>query len=481
VSEAQRLSRRDFFRRWIPAVGEPSPEEELAALTIAEAGRRMAARDLSPVEVMRAVLARIQRLEPKIGAFVTLADPERCLDLAREAEAEMGEGRYRGKLHGIPVAVKDTHYTRTLATTARSPLLASFVPALDATVVTRLEQAGAILVGKTNLPEWSFGGATPGTHNPWDVTRDPGGSSGGSAAAVAADLILGSTGGDTSGSIRSPAMACGVVGFKPTFGRVSCHGVVPISWTLDHVGPITKCVEDAAALLGGIAGYDPRDPNSAPYPVPVFTARLRSGIKGWAIGIPPEGVLATYAADALRAFQQALTVLRELGATVREVPPPATFSAAQACQRVIRIAEAAAYHRQYLTLPAERYGAGSTVRRQVVAGSLIPVPAYQRAQQVRGVFIRQLQQTFAGIDVYMTPGWRTIADPTGFPSSPALSAMFNLSGFPAIVVPAGFTADEPPLPIGIQVAGRPFEEDVVLAAAYAYEQATEWHTRKPPL
>jgi Asp-tRNA(Asn)/Glu-tRNA(Gln) amidotransferase A subunit family amidase len=272
-----------------------------------------------------------------------------------------------------------------------------------------------------------------------------------------------------------------VVGFKPTFGRVSCYGVVPISWTLDHVGPIAKCVEDAAVLLGGIAGPDPNDPNSVFEAVPVFTARLRRGVRGWTIGIPPESILMTHATDALAAFHAALDVFRQLGAAVRELPLPTSFTAAQACQRVIRITEAAAYHRQYLTRPPEDYGVGSTVRRQVVAGSLIPTTVYERAQQVRGVFIRQMWEMFSEIDVYATPSWRTALDPTGFPSGPVLSAMFNLSGFPAIVVPAGFTTDERPLPLGIQLAGRPFEEDVVLGAAHAYEQATAWHTRKPPL
>jgi aspartyl-tRNA(Asn)/glutamyl-tRNA(Gln) amidotransferase subunit A len=479
VTDEGRVSRRDFLRRWSPPTSGVA-DEPLAQLTIADAGRRIAGRDLSPVELMRAVLTRIQRVEPVIGAFRALADAERCLDAARQAEIEIGEGRYRGKLHGIPVAVKDTHYTRTLPTTAASPILQGFVPAFDATVVRKLEDAGAILMGKTNLPEWSFGGGTPGTHNPWDSSKDPGGSSGGSAAAVAADLVLGATGGDTSGSIRSPAIACGVGGVKPTFGRVSCYGVVPISWTLDHAGPIAKTVEDAAILLTSIAGHDPRDVNSAQNPVPVFTARLRRGIRGWTIGIPPAAMLDTHPPDILRAFDTALDVLRGLGATVREIPLPSIFPAAQASQRVIRIAEAAAYHRQYLILRPDLYGSG-TVRRQVLAGSLITANAYQRAQQVRRVFIQQLWEMFEDLDVYATPSWRTAADSQGFASAPVQSGMFNLSGFPAIVLPAGFTDDDRPLPIGLQIAGRPFEEDVVLAAAQAFEQATDWHTRKPPL
>ncbi len=481
MTDQGRVTRRDFFRLWSRPGGVGSVDEAPALLTIAEAGRRMAARHLSPVELLRAVLSRIRRLEPSVGAFLALTDAERCLEAARQVELEIAEGRYRGKLHGIPVAVKDTHYTRALPTTASSPILAGFQPEFDATVVRKLEEAGAILVGKTNLPEWSFGGATPGTLNPWDLGRDPGGSSGGSAAAVAADLVLGATGGDTSGSIRSPSIACGVVGLKPTFGRVSCHGVIPISWTLDHVGPIAKSVEDAAILLTAMAGHDPWDPNSAKEPVPVFTARLRRGIRGWTIGTPPASVLDTQPPDIRQAYEAALDVLRGLGATVREVPLPPIFPAAQASHRVIRIAEAAAYHRPYLTLQPEHYGPSSSIRRQLLAGSLISAAAYQRAQQVRRVLIHQLWEVFEEIDVYATPGWRTASDPMGFPSGPVLSAMFNLTGFPALVLPAGFTEDEPPLPLGFQIVGRPFEEDVVLAAAHAYEQATDWHHRKPPL
>jgi Asp-tRNA(Asn)/Glu-tRNA(Gln) amidotransferase A subunit family amidase len=481
LSDQRRLSRRDFLGSWRRSATTPGGDETPAGLTIAEAGRRLASRELSPVELTQAVLNRVQRLDPLVGAYVTRIDPERCLDLARQAETDIGEGRYRGKLHGIPFAVKDTHYTTAMPTTAGSPLLEGYTPRFDATVVSRLEQGGAILIGKTNLPEWSFGGGTPGTHNPWDLDSDPGGSSGGSAAAVAADLVLGATGGDTSGSIRSPALICGVVGFKPTYGRVSCYGVVPISWSLDHVGPVVKCVEDAAIVLGGIAGPDPNDANSAAAPVPVFTARLRRGIRGWTIGTPPESAIAQHDAESLGAFGAALQVFRQLGATVREVPLPTLFPAAQATQRIIRIAEAAAYHRQYLHRPPEDYGVGSAVRRQVVAGSLISSAAYQRAQQVRAAFIRQMREMFAEIDVYVTPGWRTSLNPRAYASSPPLSSMFNLCGFPALVLPAGFTNADSIRPLGVQIVGRPFEEDVVLAAAYAYEQATDWHTRKPDL
>jgi aspartyl-tRNA(Asn)/glutamyl-tRNA(Gln) amidotransferase subunit A len=429
---------------------------------------------------MGGVLARIDRLEPQVGAFVTRVDPEACLAQAREAEAEIQARGYRGKLHGIPLGVKDTHYTAGIRTTARSPILGDFVPEWDATVVTKLKAAGAIIVGKTNLPEFSMGGATPGTHNPWDLRDDPGGSSGGSAAAIAADMLIGATGGDTGGSIRSPSIRCGVVGLKPTYGRVSLRGIVPISWSLDHVGPITKTVEDAALLLNGIAGHDPEDATSSRAPVPVYNARLRRGVRGWRIGVPGNALLEGQSAENLGAFAAALEVFRGRGATVQEIALPSTFGASYACQRIIRIAEAAAYHRHFLRSAAD-YGSGSTVRRQVLAGSLLSSSVYQRAQQVRAVFIREMRTLFEEIDVMVTPGWETSADTRGFASAPLLSAMWNLCGFPAIVIPAGFTSGTAGRPLGIQIAGRPFEEETILTAAHTFEQATEWHTRRPEL
>jgi len=477
-----RVSRRAFLRGVGIRAGsrDEPPDERLARLTIAQAGRMIASRELSPVDLMRGLLARIERLEPVVGAFATLADPEQCLNQAREAEAEIQARGYRGKLHGIPVGVKDTHYTAGLRTSASSPILGSFVPTWDATVVTKLKAAGAIIVGKTNLPEWSMGGGTPGTHNPWDLEGDPGGSSGGSAAAIAADLLLGATGADTGGSIRSPAIRCGVVGLKPTYGRVSLRGIIPISWSLDHVGPIAKTVEDAALLLNGIAGHDPGDRTSSREPVPVYNARLRRGVRGWNIGVPPRDLVESQSPDAVAAFEAALEVFRGRGATVREVTLPKTFGAVYACQRIIRIAEAGAAHRPYLRSGAE-YGAQSTVRRQVLAGSVLPAASYQRAQQVRAVFISEMRELFADVDVMVTPGWETSADPRGFPSAPLLSVMWNLCGFPAIVLPAGFTSGSPSRPLGIQIAGRSFEEETILTAANTFEQATEWHLRKPEL
>jgi aspartyl-tRNA(Asn)/glutamyl-tRNA(Gln) amidotransferase subunit A len=471
------LSRRDFLRG--RAVLGARRSEELSSLAMAEAARQIAARGISPVDLMRAVLARIERLESRVGAFVTLLDREQCLELASEAEREIETGGYRGRLHGMPVGVKDTHYTEGIPTTARTPILDDFVPRYDATVVARLKAAGAIVIGKTNLPEWSFGGATPGTRNPWNLELDPGGSSGGSAVAVAAGMLMGATGGDTSGSVRLPASVCGVVGLKPTYGRVSRHGIIAISWSLDHVGPIAKCVEDAALLLGAIAGYDPRDRTSSRRAVPDYAARLQAGIHRWKIGVPAPALLEAYDRDTRNAFYEALQVFRDQGAMVHEVAMPRTFFASQACQRIIRIVEAAAYHRRYLRTAAD-YGPSSDVRLQTLAGSLLPAAAFVRAQQVRASFVRELRAVFSAIDVFVTPARETVGPPGPSGARP-LNTMFNLSGFPAISIPAGFSTDPPGLPLGIQIAGRPFEEETILTAAYAYEQATDWHERRPEL
>jgi len=477
VTGSEGLSRRDFLRG--RALTGARRDEELSGLTIAEAARQIASNAISPVELMRSVLARIQRLEARVGAFVTLLDPEQCLDLARDAEHDIEMGGYRGRLHGMPVGVKDTHYTEGVPTTARSPILDDFLPRFDATVVAKLKAAGAIVIGKTNLPEWSFGGATPGTHNPWNLEVDPGGSSGGSAAAVAADMLIGATGGDTSGSVRLPASVCGVVGLKPTYGRVSRNGIVAISWSLDHVGPIAKTVEDAALLLGAIAGHDPRDRTSSRRAVPDYLARLKTGIQRWKVGVPAPALLETYDRDARNAFYEAVQVFRDQGAMVHEVAMPRTFFAAHACQRIIRVVEAAAYHRRYLRTAAD-YGPGSGVRHQVLSGSLLPGAAYLRAQQVRASFVRELRAVFSAIDVFVTPA-REMAGPPGPTGARPFNTIFNLSGFPAISIPAGFSSEPPGLPLGIQMAGRPFEEETILTAAYAYEQATDWHKRRPEL
>lgn len=453
-------------------------QSELHYLSIAEAAALMRKRQLSPVELTQAILNRIDQIEPKVHAFITVARDE-ALQAAKSAEAEMMSGKIRGSLHGIPVGVKDTHYTKGIKTTAATPVLADFVPTFDATVVARLKRAGAVLIGKTNLPEFSFGGATPGTNNPWDLSRTPGGSSGGSAAALAAGELLGATGGDTSGSIRGPSTLCGVVGMMATYGRVSRYGVTTISWSLDRVGPMTRTVEDNALMLNVLAGYDPLDESSAEVPVPDYRRSIRRGVRGMRIGIPKSSMFDGFHADVMKGFEEAVNIFKKMGAQVAEVDMPPALKVIDETQRIIRISEAASYHERFLATQADKYGK-SNVRRDVEAGSLIPAVHYLRAQKVRKIFVKEMNQLFQSVDVLMTPGR---PEPAGVPSKARqnFSRMFNVSGFPALALPAGFSASPPGLPVGLQIAARPFEEERIYAVAYAYESQTRWYEKRPTI
>lgn len=340
---------------------------ELPWLSITDAASLLRSRRLSPIELTQAMLDRIDRIEPRVHAFITVTRDE-ALRAAQTAEREIAAGRYRGPLHGIPFGVKDTHYTKGIRTTANTPVLSDFVPDTDATVVARLKQAGGVLIGKLSLPEFSFGGSAvgggefPDAVNPWDLSRTPGGSSSGSGAALAAGLVIAATGGDTSGSVRNPAALCGVVGMKPTYGRVSRHGIITISWSLDHVGPMTRTVRDNALMLNILAGHDPLDDSSSAEPVPDYTRALARGVRGMRMGIPKRPLIADYHHDSLRAFDEALAVLRQLGATIHEVEMPPTMDAIDDVQTIVRISEAASYHEPFLATKADRYGA-TNVRR----------------------------------------------------------------------------------------------------------------------
>ncbi|MPY87589.1 MAG: hypothetical protein GEU99_06690 [Luteitalea sp.] len=461
---------------------------DLPALTITEAASQISRKQLSPVELTEAVLARIDALDPRVGAFITVAG-DQAMEAARVAEREIQRGRYRGPLHGIPVGVKDTHYTKGIRTTAATPVLQDFVPAFDCTIVERMKAAGAILIGKLALPEFSFGGYTPGCNNPWDLTRNAGGSSGGSGAALAATLLLGATGGDTSGSIRNPASTNGIVGLKPTFGVVSRYGVVPISWTLDHLGPMAKTVEDTAILLKVIAGYDRRDGCSVQAPVPDYPRLLRRSIQGRRLGVIALAEIEQFHPDTKKSFLTAVKVLEGLGAQIREVSFPTRMNVAGGAQGIIRICEAAAYHRQFLvTDAAKRYisdvgrsGPGvSRVRTNVEAGSLLTAAQYLQAQRARRLFIEDMHAVYEPLDALLSP---TMPSPAGVPASApqTFRSWWNLCGFPAISVPCGFSTDPPGLPIGLQISASPFQDALVLAIAHAYEAATDWHKRRPAL
>jgi len=505
---ASSLSRRRFFEvsagalttalavdtgaAALPPPSSPAPKAsgalDLTRLTIPQAAAQLRDRKLSAVELTQATLDRIASVDPRVGAFITIA-ADRALDAARQADREIAAGRYRGALHGIPFGVKDTYYTRGIRTTAGSPVLADFVPDADAAIVERMKAAGAILVGKLKLPEFSFGGTTPGCHNPWDLSRNAGGSSGGPAAALAASMLMATMGGDTSGSIRNPASTCGVVGLKPTFGLVSRHAVVPISWTLDHLGPMATTVEDAAILLEAIAGHDARDRFSARVAVADYPALLNRPVKGLRLGVLASSELEGFHPDVRRAFAEAVTVFERLGAQLRDVTFPARMRTAGSAQEIIRIAEAATYHRQYLTsAAAAKYvsdagqpgTAVSRVRTTVEAGSLLTAAQYLQAQRARTLFLADTRKVYDGIDALLSP---TMPAPAGVPASPreTFRSWWNLSGFPAASLPCGFSTDPPGLPIGLQISAKPFEDALVLAVGHAYERATEWHTKRPAL
>jgi aspartyl-tRNA(Asn)/glutamyl-tRNA(Gln) amidotransferase subunit A len=457
---------------------------DLAYLSMRDAAALIKARRLSPVELTTALLDRIDRLNGTVAAFLTVTHDE-ALAAARDAEQEIARGRYRGALHGIPFAIKDTHYTKGIRTTANTPVLADFVPDFDATVVARLKKAGAVLVGKTHLPEFSFGsagsgGAFPDAHNPWNLSRTPGGSSSGSAAALAAGMVTVATGGDTSGSIRNPATFCGVVGMKPTYGRVSRHGIVAISWSLDHVGPLTRTVADNATLLNAIAGHDPADDTSSDALVPDFTRALGRGVRGLRVGIPKPAQFDGYHPDVMRAFEESLTVFRNAGASVREVDLPPSSDVIDDVQQIVRIAEAASYHEPFLATKAERYATTTTVRRDVEAGTLVTAVQYLRAQKVRARFVQDLGALFRTFDVFLTPGMPAPAGESIDVKQP-FRRMFNACGFPALVLPMGFSISPPGLPLGLQIAAKPFDEEVIYAVAQAFEAASDWHARRPSL
>ncbi len=458
--------------------------EELPYLTIREASTLLRSRKLSPVELTNAVLERIDRIEPRVHAFLTLTRDE-ALRAARVAEQEIAAGKYRGPLHGIPFGVKDTHYTKGIRTTANSPVLSNFVPDFDATVVSRLKDAGGVLSGKLSLPEFSFGGSPvgggefPDATNPWDLARTPGGSSSGSGAALAAGLVIAATGGDTSGSIRNPAALCGVVGMKPTYGRVSRHGIVTISWSLDHVGPMTRSVFDNALLLNVLAGHDPLDDSSSQQQVPDYTRALTRGVRGVRMGIPKLALIDDYHADVKRAFDEALTVFKKLGASIVEADMPPTLAVIDDVQTIVRIAEASSYHESFLSEKAERYGK-TDVRRDVEAGSLITATQYLRAQKVRTRFVKEFTALFDTFDVFLTPGFPAPAGESANVRQ-AFRRVFNVCGFPALVQPAGISTSPAGLPLSLQIAAKPFAEEAIYAAAAAFENATEWHHLRPPL
>ena len=457
-------------------------------LTIAQASESIRRRELSPVELTEACLRRIETLDPQISAVVTLT-AERALEDARRAEAELANGRWRGPMHGISFGLKDIYDTAGIRTAGQSRIAMDNVPARNATVVARLHEAGAILLGKLTTHEFARSGPAfdlpwPPARNPWDPTRVPGGSSSGSAAAVAAGFLPAALGTDTGGSIRGPAALCGVVGLKPSYGRVSRRGVMPNAFSLDHCGPMTWSVEDCAIVLGAIAGVDPLDPTSAERPVADYRAALFDGIKGLRVGTvrhfwTEERPAPPAICDAM---EGAIEVLRGLGAVVEEVRlrPIAHYNAVK-----IALGETEVYAVHQSNVVTRLDDFGIDFRKRIAAACLIGTPAYVQAQRERRRMLVEMKSTFERCDVLLAASGVRAAVAFGTPSHPATwtepgtTAPFNVLGLPALSLCNGFDADG--LPLGMQIVGRPFDEATVLRVAHAYEAATPWRGRRPSL
>ncbi len=478
-------------------------------MSISELAPLLARREVSPVEVTARLLQRIRERDGELHAYL-LVDEAGALAQAREAEARLSRGE-GSPLTGIPLALKDVMVTRGLRTTCASKILGNFVPTYDATVVARLRQAGAIFLGKTNMDEFAMGSSTENsafgpTRNPWNREYVPGGSSGGSAAAVAADLCLGALGSDTGGSIRQPACLCGVVGLKPTYGRVSRYGLVAYASSLDQIGPLTKEVKDAALLLTVIAGHDPRDSTSVPQAAPDYAAALGQDLRGLKIGVPREYFGPGLDPEGEAAIRSALRTLGGLGAEILEVSLPHTEYAV-ATYYLVAVAEASSNLARYdgvkygfraegrnlleTYLNTRTQGFGAEVRRRIMLGAYILSAGYYDAYYKKGTQARALirgdfeaafrECALIACPVSPTPAFRLgekLADPLTMYLSDIFTISANLAGIPGISVPCGFSSRG--LPIGLQLLGPPFAESEIFRAAYAFEQATDFHRRKPP-
>ena len=469
---------------------------ELPFLSATALAELLSRREVSPVEATVAYLARIEQVDPALNSYITVT-AEQAMAEARQAEAEIAAGNYRGPLHGVPVAVKDQFCTDGVLTTGGSSILSDYVPDYDATVMSKLRDAGAVLLGKLNMSEFAMGDAFHHPYgrprNPWDLSRNPGTSSSGSGAATAAFLCATSLGEDTAGSIRGPAAFCGLVGIRPTWGLVSRYGMLASTWSMDAAGPISRTVRDCAATLGAIAGYDPNDRYTSNAPVPDYLDSLDSGIRGLRVGVLSDRVSADGVEPDVRdAVTRAVGQLGELGAEVEEISIPLVAQSAAISTTLIYV-DATAVHRRGLEDYPEKYDHNNRVR--LLTGALIPAQAHHKANRLRQMLREQILDALSRVDVLALPASSVQATP--IPTEPGLSrngkeeflamlggrrsytSPFNVAGVPALSINCGFTSDG--LPVGLQLVGRPYDEPTVFRAAYAYEQATDWHTRRPPV
>jgi aspartyl-tRNA(Asn)/glutamyl-tRNA(Gln) amidotransferase subunit A len=465
----------------------------LCYLSAGEVSRLIRKREVTPVEVVKAHLARVEALEPALNSFITLL-PEQAMEEARVAEHEIESGQYRGPLHGIPIGLKDLFYVKGVRNTSGSKIFDHFIPDYDSTLALKLREAGAILLGKLNLHQFAYGptGENPdygNMHNPWDRERIPGGSSGGSASATASGQCTLAMGTDTGGSIRIPSALCGLVGLKPTYGRLSRYGMTVLSWSQDHPGPMTRTVEDCALVMNAVAGYDPHDPSSANMSIPDFTQSLTENIKGLRVGVPKEPFEDPVDSEVEHFVRSAIELLGKLGATIHEMSWP-MYHESKAISSTILMAEATAYHSQLMKRHGSRLD--PKVRLRLEAGLFISAVDYLQAQRARRLYYQQSCDLFKKVDLLAGPTVPITACNIGteevqigntllgvIPLLTQHTRPYNLNGFPAITVPCGFSRNG--LPVGFQLAGKPFDEATVLRGAFAYEQATEWHQRRPPI
>ena len=465
--------------------------DDLCYRTINEVAQLVESGQLSPVELTKAHLDRIEATDTSLNSFITLL-ADRALEQASVAEEEITGGAYRGPLHGIPIGLKDLYYTRNIRTTVGSRILRDFVPDYDAAVVERFDGAGAVLLGKLQMHEFALGATSVNphdgpAHNPWDVSRITGGSSGGSGSAVASGQCMAALGSDTGGSIRIPAGLCGIVGMKPTFGSISRYGVHPLSWSLDTVGPMTRSAHDAAIVMNALVGHDSRDPSSAGVSEQDFTLGIADGIAGLKIGIPEDFFYDVIDSEVSAAICQAAGVLAELGADVESCSIPALNHCLGISSAILVTEAAETLFPHIRDCPGV---IGSDVRARLYLGAMTPAVDYIKAQRARAAYNEQLAEAMETYDLLMAPS-AAIGAPridqefveVGGRQENALSLMsrltraFNLTGQPTVSVPCGFTSDG--MPIGMQLAGRMWDDAVVLRAAHTYESATEWHTRRP--
>ena len=459
--------------------------------TVRELAPLLKARKVSPVEVTRAYLARIESANPRVNAYLTVTE-ERALAAAREAEQEIGRGRYRGPLHGVPYAVKDLIATKGVRTTNGSRVTADWVPDFESTVTERLNGAGAIPLGKLNMLEFAMGSGQKGlqgpARNPWDLRYSPSGSSSGSGAALAAGMAALTVGSDTGGSIRGPAKSCGVAGLKPTYGRVSLHGVTTLSWTLDHVGPMGRSVEDVARMLQVMAGADARDRAASGKAVPDFGRQMLGGLKGLRLGVPVSYFFDKVAPETDAALRKAIGVLRDLGMALVDVKVKHAEMVGPASSMILST-EGAAFHQRRLKEKGDLMD--PLVRERLEAATFHSAIDYIQALRVRTVLTEEMRRVFTTCDVLMLPagnaaplleqeivGTDIPPDPPP-PGRPDVMNLANVTGIPALVVPCGMTAGPPALPLGSQFCGRPFAEGTLFRVGRAYQEVTDWHRRHP--